>query len=40
MRVIAIRNVVYIKANKNCPYEEEYDGNDLVGHASACLYRR
>ena len=28
MRVAAIRNSVYI-GEQECPYEEEYDGNDL-----------
>ena len=28
MRVIAIRNAVYI-GEQECPYDEEYDGNDL-----------
>ena len=28
MRVAAIRNAVYI-GEQECPYEEEYDGNDL-----------
>jgi predicted GNAT family N-acyltransferase len=29
MRVVAIRNAVYI-GEQECPYEEEYDGNDLA----------
>jgi predicted GNAT family N-acyltransferase len=30
MRVAAIRNAVYI-GEQECPYEEEYDGNDMSG---------
>jgi len=30
MRVVAVRNAVYI-GEQECPFDEEYDGNDLAG---------
>jgi predicted GNAT family N-acyltransferase len=48
MRVAAVRAIVYI-GKQNCPYDEEFDGNDLCGmhllgwvgnEAAACLRLR
>jgi predicted GNAT family N-acyltransferase len=37
MRVTAIRNAVYI-GEQECPYEEEYDGNDLAASTHFLAY--
>ncbi len=37
MQVVAIRSLVYI-GDQDCPYDEEFDGNDFAGlHVLACV---
>jgi predicted GNAT family N-acyltransferase len=36
-RIIAVRSAVYI-GEQECPYEEEYDGNDLAGASHLLAY--
>jgi predicted GNAT family N-acyltransferase len=37
LRVNAIRSAVYV-GEQECPYDEEYDGNDMTGVHLLSLY--